>query len=108
MIKKQQLILSAILIAVSFIFACAAGKSTFQSEFVIGEVVVIGNEPFTNLALRTYPLNTFILDCNKENRNFLLNNQGKTAKIYYENIDSTKIPNVIYVQKCEIITKEIQ
>jgi hypothetical protein len=108
MIKKQKLILSAILIAVSFIFACAGGKNTLQSNYIIGEVVVIGNEPFTNLALRTYPLNTFVLDCNKETRNFLLNNQGKAAKIYYSNIDSTKIPNLIYVEKCEIITKEIQ
>ena len=72
---------------------------SLKAKYIVGVVVVVGNEPFTKLAIQTSPSKVIILDCDKETKNFLLNNQGKTAKIYYEKIDDTKTPNVIIVLK---------
>ena len=105
---KKQFLLVTILITVLFFSGCTGAKNTVLARYIIGEVVVVGNEPFTNLALQTGPSNIIILDCDTKTKDFLLNNQGKTVKVFYEKIDDTKTPNVIYVQNTEIISKEIQ
>jgi hypothetical protein len=105
---NKQLISKIILAGVLFISGCAGSNSTLQAKYVIGDVVVVGNEPFTKLALQTGPSGIILLDCDKETKDFLLNYQGRTVKIFYEKRDDTKAPNVIYVKKYEFITKEIQ
>jgi hypothetical protein len=105
MTVKQQLMPVIILIAVLFISGCTGSYNTLQAKYMVGEVVVVGNEPFTHLAIQTGPSSIMILDCDKETKDFLLNNQGKTAKIFFEKLDDTKTPNVIYVKKYEIISK---
>jgi hypothetical protein len=104
---KQRLMPAITLIAILFIAGCTGSSSAFRAKYIVGEVVVVGNEPFTNLALQTSPSSIIILDCDKETKDFLLKNQSKTAKIFYDKIDNTKTPNTIHVKKYEIISMEM-
>ena len=108
MIANKRLISILILSAVLFIYGCAGSNSTLPAKFVVGNIVVVGNEPFTKLALQTGPSGIILLDCDKETKDFLLNNQGRNVKIFYEIRDDTKAPNAVYVKKYEFISKEIQ
>ena len=93
-------------ISVIAIAGCMTVKDTLQTKFVVGEIEVVGNEPFTNLALRINRENIFILDCNKETKDLLLGNQGLKAKIFYSRIDENKLPNVLKVYKAEILKND--
>jgi len=108
MSTKKQAILILVLPVILFIYGCSPAKDIPETGYITGIVVVVGNEPFTNLALQTGPSDVFILECNKETKDYLLNNQGKRVKISYNKIDNTKKPNIIYVQKSEIIPEEKQ
>jgi hypothetical protein len=108
MIENKQLIQAIILASVLFISGCAGSNSILPEKFVAGNIVVVGNEPFTKLALQTGPSGIILLDCDKETKDFLLNNQGRNVKIFYEKRDDDKAPNVVYVKKYELISKEIQ
>jgi len=101
-VKKQifVLIISSLMILVS---GCSPSKDAAEAKYITGIIVVVGNEPFTNLAVQTGPSEVVILDCDKETKNFLLGNQGKNVKIYYERIDNSKKPYVVYVQKSELL-----
>ncbi|MDR3626272.1 MAG: hypothetical protein P4L45_05540 [Ignavibacteriaceae bacterium] len=103
---KQVIII--VLPVILFIYGCSPAKDTSETKYIMGVVVVVGNEPFTNLAIQTSPSDVVILDCDKETKDYLLNNQGKKVKIFYEKIDNTKKPNIIYLQKSEIIPEEKQ
>jgi hypothetical protein len=103
---KKQLLSVIILIVILFTSGCSGAKNTLQTQNITGIIVVTGNEPFTHLAVQTGPSGIVILDCDKETKGFLLNNQGKTVKISYKRIDNTKTPNVVYVEKFEIIPGE--
>jgi hypothetical protein len=105
---KNQFIWAIILTAILIFSGCIETHHIMRAKYIIGQVVMVGNEPFTNLAIQTSPTNIIILDCDNKTRNFLLKNQGQRVKIFYEKIDKTRSPNVIYVQKSEIISEEIQ
>jgi uncharacterized lipoprotein YehR (DUF1307 family) len=105
-IANKQIILMLVLVMVLFVSGCAGSKNILQVKSVVGKIVVVGNEPFTNLALQTSPSSILILDCSKETKDFLFNNQGKAVKIFYEMRDDTKTPNVIYVKNYEMLIQE--
>ena len=79
-------------------------KDSIGSKFVIGEVEVVGNEPFINLAVKVDPTSTYILKCNSEVEKLLFKNQGKMVKIFYDTFDNNKQPKEITVKKVEIIS----
>ena len=78
--------------------ACASTKDTSGMKELVGQVVVVGNEPFTNLALQVNPSLSYILECNRKIRETLLGSQGKWVKIYYDNV----------VEKNNLKTIEVQ
>ena len=85
---------------------CASSKETSNMKELVGQVVVVGNEPFTNLALQINPSINYILECNGKTKDILLGNQGKWVKIFYNKIDKKNNLKTIEVEKIEIITKE--
>ncbi|MBI9070554.1 MAG: hypothetical protein JEY94_03090 [Melioribacteraceae bacterium] len=54
-----------------------------NTESIEGMITVVGNEPFTRLALLVNDSTTYVLDCDSLIKSDLLNNQGKTYKIEY-------------------------
>jgi|WetSurMetagenome_2_1015567.scaffolds.fasta_scaffold937256_1 hypothetical protein len=63
-------------------FSCSNSKWAVGEERVIeGRVYIIGNEPFTRLAINQGMGTQYILLCSKESEAMLRNNQGKYVKI---------------------------
>ena len=102
-IKRLYLILA---IAVVVYYGCAASKDNAAIKEMTGQIVVVGNEPFTNVAIQVNPSTNYILDCSGEIRATLLDNQGKWVKIFYNKIDNSNNINTIEVQKAEILTRK--
>jgi len=108
MSRNKYIFVSIIFPFILFVSGCSPSKDTVEAKYITGIIVVVGNEPFTNLAVQTSPTDVVILDCDKDTKNFLLDNQGKSVKIYYKRIDNSKKPNVVYVQKSELLPEEKQ
>lgn len=53
---------------------------------VSGTVKVIGNEPFTSLALQTAEGKTYVLQCSSNLRTVLLNHQGYQTTVWYDSV----------------------
>lgn len=93
----------AALLILPLVIGCSS-QNTMEAKFVVGEVEVVGNEPFINLAVKINPTNAYILNCNEETKKLLFKNQGKMVKIFYDSIDNDKVPKEINVKKVEIIS----
>ena len=87
------------------LIGCASSEETSGMKELTGQVVVVGNEPFTNLALQVSPSLNYILDCRGKTRDTLLGNQGKWVKIFYNKIDEKNNLKTIEVEKAEILTR---
>ncbi len=92
-----------LLIAV-FAAGCSA-KETMDSKMITGEIQVVGNEPFTRLALRNKD-GIFILDCPADLKDTALKNQGRTANVYFSGISTSEESlKVLKVEKLEVLQK---
>jgi len=76
-----------------------------NKNFIIGQITVIGNEPFTELGVIVDDTTVFVLDCNKEIKEKLLKNQGENYKIFIENNIELKANNKVSVITAEKINK---
>ena len=63
--------------------SCNCGKNTDGTGTVKGYITVIGNEPFTHLAIRTKEGKNLALQCSKELKNDLLKKQGRLYLIQF-------------------------
>ncbi len=83
---------------------CTIWNSIFP-KVITGEIQIVGNEPFINIALKNNN-EVFILDCPEYLKDLMFQNQGKTVTVYFSNIsvnsDSIK---VLKVDKLEIHRK---
>jgi hypothetical protein len=104
----EKLIAATGLVSVLLLYGCMGSTYELKAKYIIGKVVVVGNEPFTNIAVQTSPTNTLVLNCDIETKNFLLNNQGQTVRIFYDKIDDSATPKAIFVKKYEIVHEEKQ
>lgn len=106
--KKIIVFFSCITLAL-LIMDCNSSKVMGKNlKSATGEIEVVGNEPFTHLALKEDSTKIYILDCKGKAKNILMRNQGKISRIFYTSIDSSKIPQVMKVDSVEIISKEFQ
>lgn len=88
---------------------CGSSANTAQAvKELTGQVVVVGNEPFTNLALKTDSAKVYILKCDNKMKTLLRQSQGRIAKVFYKNEDNSVKPAVIYVEHVEFISKKIR
>lgn len=81
-------------------------KTVFDvAQKVTGEIMVVGNEPFTRLAVRTENDKVYLLRCDEDTRQFLLSHQGKLVDIYYDEVDSNNSGDELRVVKANINLK---
>ncbi len=67
---------------------------------------MVNNEPFSRIALLTEK-SVYLLDCPEEARKALYQNQGMTARVYYNNYSvNDESIKVLKVEKIEILTKK--
>ncbi len=108
MIRKKitLFLLSAIIIAAFFSgCSCNCGKSGSELNFVKGYITVVGNEPFTKLAIKTGDDKIYVLQCSKELKEDLWRKQGSLYYIFYGDFHKELGDTIIVVEKVIPVTK---
>ena len=110
MIKKnlREFILASVIIAAVVSFAgcsCNCGKKSSEQNYVKGYITVVGNEPFTKLAVITNDNKVFLLQCSKELKNQLWKQQGSFYYILYGDLRKEEGDTAIVVEKVIPVTK---
>lgn len=83
--KYKQLLLALIITLVFFVIFLSCNGEPFSPEkSLVGFVTVVGNEPFTHLALKTDDGEIYVLDCYKLAEEELWKMQGTRITIYYK------------------------
>ena len=108
--KISRLILMTILLIFvgSILFpacSCSCGNNSDGNNTLKGYITVIGNEPFTKLALRTDDDKTYILQVSKELRDELWKKQGSYYYIKYGDLREETGNSTIVVEKVVPLTK---
>ena len=86
-----------------FTVGCSSSQNNLSGKTVTGQIQMVNNEPFTELALRNNN-ELFILDCSGAAKDTIYNNQGKTAKIYFSSVATNKMnQKVLKVEKVELL-----
>jgi len=111
MIRKKilLLILTTIIIAAVVSFSgcsCNCGKNSSEQNFVKGYITVVGNEPFTKLAVMTNDNKVFLLQCSKELKDQLWKQQGSFYYILYVDLRKEEGDTAIVVEKAIPFTKD--
>jgi len=89
---------------ITIIPGCSSSKDNTEAmKNITGVIEVVGNEPFTHLALRVNSTEIYILKCSAANKKLLESNQEKKAKIFYKTIDHSRKPNIITVERAIIL-----
>ena len=81
-----------------FITGCSSSKGSLE-----GTICMIGNEPFTSIAIQVDSVTVYKLDADQDVLKELSMNQGKVAKISYCKVDSSESPKKIKIKKYEYI-----
>lgn len=69
-------------LSLCFFLSCSASQHALKpSQTFVGQIYMIGNEPFARLALKLADGQTYVLDCNSEMETTLLQLQGQTVKL---------------------------
>lgn len=106
MVKRYILIilpLSLIIAALALSTACSCNCG--KKNTIRGYITVIGNEPFTKLAVRTDEDKTFVLQLSKELKEELLKKQGGYYYIQYGDSKEEAGYSIIIVEKVVPINK---
>ena len=86
-VMKNFLNIFIFVFVVSLLAGCTTTKEmTRDKNMVTGSLKVIGNEPFTSLALQTSTGKTYILQCPADLRRILLNHQGYQTTVWYDSV----------------------
>ena len=85
--------------------SCNCGKDT-NENMVKGYITVVGNEPFTKLAIKTDDNKIYTLRCSKEMKENLLKQQGNFYYIKYVDLLTDEGDTAIVVEKVIPLTKD--
>ena len=91
---------------ISFSACCNCGKNLDESNTVKGFITVIGNEPFTKLAIRTDDNKTYVLQVSKELKDELWKKQGNYYYVKYSDLREEEGVSTLVVEKVISINKE--
>jgi len=70
---------------------CASSRTTFDPPRTLtGQIIVVGNVPFTRLAVNVGEKKTYLIRCSESTKQLLLSNQGRIAVLTYNEIRETK------------------
>ena len=78
-------------------------KTSVDSTFYEGQITVVGNEPFTKLALIIDDTTIYTLECDKATKDSLWKNQGKYYRIFANEKIVTKTGTKLKIDKSELI-----
>ena len=79
---RHQWLLVCVGLSFCFLFSCRASQHALeQPQTYVGQIYVIGNEPFTQLTLKLADGRTYLLDCPKEIEMSLLQLQGQAVRV---------------------------
>jgi hypothetical protein len=82
---------------------CAGSKqSNTERGTITGRIFVVGNEPFTKIAVETAEGVMVLLRCDKKTEQELRKNQGHTVQIEYDGIEQAPEGRTLRVTKAEI------
>ncbi|PID59431.1 MAG: hypothetical protein CR986_06045 [Ignavibacteriae bacterium] len=110
---KTKLIILFGFIAISWLVSCSSKNEVKIQEnisksdslkYVEGTIIMVGNEPFVELALNVNDSLVYVLDCPKEMQDSLKQKQGESFIIYY----SDKIKNEIGTKLIVTENKKIE
>lgn len=104
--SKMILIFLFLLLMISFSACCNCGSNLNESNTVKGFITVIGNEPFTKLAIRTDDNKTYVLQVSKELKDELWNKQGNYYYIKYGELREEEGVSTLVVEKLIPFNKE--
>jgi hypothetical protein len=95
---KNKLNILIIFFVVSLFAGCTTTKEmTAEKKAFTGTLKVVGNEPFTSLALQTSAGKTYILQCPSNLRRILLNHQGYQTTVWYDSVKQTLNGHALYI-----------
>jgi hypothetical protein len=86
--------------------SCNCGKNSNEENFVKGYITIVGNEPFTKLAVKTGDDKIYILQCSKELKDQLWKQQGSFYYILYGDLRKEEEDTAIVVEKVIPFTKD--
>ena len=95
-IKKLSL-LFILLISIGFTACCSCGDG--EENIVKGIINVVGNEPFTRLAIIQLNEKVFLLDCNEELKKELWKQQGNYYAVQFSKTRVEQGTTVLVVEK---------
>jgi hypothetical protein len=78
--------------------------SADEMRTVVGTVHVIGNEPFTRLALEMENKRVFVLECSNTLRAMLLTKQGQVVRVHFRKIKAVPEGEAVEVSDVEEIS----
>jgi hypothetical protein len=87
-LQRRELFLSVVLPLLFFLSTCTGHKETIKGT-IQGTIYVIGNEPFTSLAVEDPQGKMLRLSASEEVREQLLKLQGRKVEVQYSKIDTT-------------------
>ncbi|MBI1939410.1 MAG: hypothetical protein HYS25_14975 [Ignavibacteriales bacterium] len=85
---------------------CNCGKSINEERILNGYISVVGNEPFTRLALNMDDNKVFILECSDELKKELWGKQGSYYSIMYKESKVESGMPILIVEKAVPINKK--
>ncbi len=87
-------------------WTCASSDETAgQTKTIVGKIQVIGNEPFTSLALETPEGTMYVLHCDAEVQKSLLQRQGQSVKIHFKEFEKVPSGQALRVISAELLTQ---
>jgi hypothetical protein len=83
-------LLVACIAVVLLVVACGSSRTVIDPPATVtGQIMLVGNEPFTHLALIVDPRKSYLIECDSTTKQLLLSNQGRLANLVYNEIRKT-------------------
>lgn len=107
MMKRYiRIILPLFLIVAAFALSTACSCNCGKENTIRGYITVVGNEPFTKLAINTDDNKIYLLQCSKELSDQLWKQQGTYFYVTYNELRELEGESTIVVEKVVPLTKE--
>lgn len=84
---------------------CNCGQNIAEGSAVAGKITIIGNEPFTKLAVITDDEKVYVLECSEELKKELWTKQGDLYLINFSDLKVVEERDVLVVEKVMPIKK---
>ncbi|HEX2960172.1 MAG TPA: hypothetical protein VHO43_00175 [Ignavibacteriales bacterium] len=103
-------IFNAFIIVLLLLFSsCSSSKDSAAGEVktIKGRVFVVGNSPFTHMALQTDSTTVYLLDCSKDIQKQLSEHQGNFAEVSYSGTVETPDGKALKVTGASLLPQKV-